>query len=88
MTVVVVVIHESKDSLIKAPRRFPPAAGYFIGGALDGNGEDALYWSRSTYAEVTWYGGCFYFSEDITDNSSDYSRYYGASVRPVRVLPE
>ena len=63
---------------------FLPAAGNRWGGELGSAGEDGGYWSSSLVSNYSDYACYLYFSSD--DISTYYDRrYYGQSVRPVRV---
>lgn len=63
---------------------FLPAAGWCYGTSLNDAGCDGFYWSRSlnTGSSVGAYGQCFYSLGTVLSN---YFRYCGHSVRPVRV---
>ena len=63
---------------------FLPAAGYRYASSLTA-GSYGLYWSRTlseSYPYLAWYLG---FDSSRIDTGSSRSRYYGQSVRPVRV---
>ena len=63
---------------------FLPAAGYRDDSSLGNAGSDGLYWSRTlnkSYPNDAW--GLDFLSSYIF--ASYYNRYYGLSVRPVRV---
>ena len=64
---------------------FLPAAGYRDGTSLSNAGSYGLYWSRSldTSYNISAYDLFFNSSRIYTNNG--YYRYYGQSVRPVRV---
>ena len=65
---------------------FLPAAGFRNGMSIDYAGSYGHYWSRllnTSYPDIT-YGGLHFYSGNI--DWSNYSRYCGQSVRPVRVL--
>lgn len=65
-------------------RIFLPAAGYRSDASLDGAGTYGYYWSRSLNAVDPLGGHRLYFnSGNINAGWND--RYYGRSVRPVRV---
>ncbi len=65
---------------------FLPAAGYRDGASLSSAGSYGSYWSRSLYTSYSKRAYYLYFgSGNIGWSYSDY-RYYGRSVRPVRVL--
>ena len=63
---------------------FLPAAGYRSDSSLYGAGSYGYYWSSSLYAGYpgdAWY--LYFYSDNY--GMSYYDRYYGRSVRPVRV---
>ena len=62
---------------------FLPAAGFLYVRSLNGAGSDGRYWSRSLNTSTSPYYLCFNFSYIYTDGGS--YRYYGRSVRPIRV---
>ena len=62
---------------------FLPAAGYRYDASLDNAGSYGFYWSRSLNTSYSYYA--YYLSFDSSNiNASNYYRYYGQSVRPVR----
>ena len=63
---------------------FLPAAGYRYDGSLGDAGYWGGCWSRSLSASVSYYAFYLYFNLRLVDWISNY-RYYGRSVRPVRV---
>ena len=65
---------------------FLPAAGSRDGSSLSNAGSSGRFWSRSLYTSYyNYYAYCLYFYS--TNIYRDYSRrYYGRSVRPVRVM--
>ncbi len=65
---------------------FLPAAGYRDDTSLSNAGSKGYYWSRLLDASESYYACYLYFYSDYIDWNYSYSRYYGRSVRPVRVL--
>ena len=63
---------------------FLPAAGYRGGTSLDNAGSRGYYWSRSLYTSVSDDAYYLYFNSSNI-YTSDGTRCYGRSVRPVRV---
>ena len=59
-----------------------PAAGYHFNSNLNYGGSYGYYWSSSLYTDDMIYSYGVYFNYGYLD-SSNYSRYYGQSVRPV-----
>ena len=64
---------------------FLPAAGGRNDTSLYNAGSNGNYWSRSLNTSYSYYACYLYFFSDYVDRSN-YYRYYGLSVRPVRVL--
>lgn len=64
---------------------FLPAAGYRSEAKLIGAGEDGSYWSRTLRVESPGNAYGLYFSLDFVGWRSHYRRFYGQSVRAVRV---
>ena len=62
---------------------FLPAEGCHDGTSWNSSGLGS-YWSRSLNADNSAYGCCLFFRDDII-GTTNYDRYYGRSVRPVRV---
>ncbi len=68
---------------------FFPAVGYRFDSSLDGAGRYGSYWSRALYSSYPGYPGYAimysvgFDSEDVSWSYSD--RYYGSTVRAVRV---
>jgi hypothetical protein len=61
-----------------------PAAGVRYGTSLGSAGSSGNYWSRSLDTPGSSYAcGLYFYSSDIYAGYSN--RYYGRSVRPVRV---
>ena len=65
---------------------FLPAAGWQADAIIDGTGGYGYYWSRSLYTT----SGCDHalyldFASQYIDWASGY-RYYGRTIRPVRVV--
>lgn len=63
---------------------FLPAAGYRSGTSLNGAGSRGDYWSRTLVTDIPNFAWGLYFSSDYVDTNYR-SRYYGQSVRPVRL---
>ena len=63
---------------------FLPAAGYRGDTSLSRAGSGGYYWSRSLRTDNSQYGCSLYFYSSSINPSYD-GRYYGQSVRPVRV---
>jgi uncharacterized protein (TIGR02145 family) len=63
---------------------FLPAAGYRDGTSLYDAGSSGNYWSRSLYTSNSYSAYYLYFYSSSISTSYD-NRYYGQSVRPVRV---
>lgn len=63
---------------------FLPAAGWRDGTSLSGTGLDGNYWARSLYSGSSDSGCKLYFYSNYIYKTSIY-RYFGHSVRPVRV---
>jgi hypothetical protein len=63
---------------------FLPAAGYRIGTSLSSAGSYGYYWSRSLDTSCSYYAYLLYFYSSYISTYYD-NRYYGQSVRPVRV---
>ena len=63
---------------------FLPASGYRGDTSLDDAGSYGYYWSRSLNTSNSDFAYGLYFSFSYT-NTYNYYRYYGLSVRPVRV---
>ena len=66
---------------------FLPAAGYRNGSSLYYGGSYGNYWSRTLYTSNTSYAYSLDFSSSYVI-TNDYNRYYGQSVRPVRLLEQ
>ena len=64
---------------------FLPAAGGRNDTGLSNVSSDGFCWSRSLYTFHSLYGGSLYFYSSNIYRGNDF-RYYGRSVRPVRVL--
>jgi len=64
---------------------FLPAAGYRDEASLSSTGSYGGYWSRSLYTSSSRYAYYLYFSSGNIDTDYYGSRYFGRSVRPVRV---
>ena len=64
---------------------FLPAAGYRRGTSLDDAGSYGCYWLRSLYASTSDYAYYLDFYSSYIDTYDYLYRYYGQSVRPVRV---
>ena len=62
---------------------FFPAAGYGKGSSLSTAGTCGYYWSSTLYTDNVGNAYSLGFSSVFVYPSSDYSRYYGRSVRPV-----
>ena len=63
---------------------FLPAAGYRDGASLSNAGSRGDYWSRSLYTRLSISAYSLYFGSSNLFTRT-YFRYYGRSVRPVRV---
>ena len=63
---------------------FLPAAGYRDDTSLSSAGSYGYYWSRSLSTSNSTYG-CYLFFYSSNISTGNYYRYYGRSVRPVRV---
>ena len=64
---------------------FLPAAGYRSSCSLYDAGSGGNYWSRSLYESDPYYARYLYFGSSDIYTYYDYGRYYGFSVRPVRL---
>ena len=64
---------------------FLPAAGYRYVTSLKYAGSYGYYWSRSLAASHSYYASSLYFYSSDIDTYLSY-RYFGRSVRPVRVI--
>ena len=63
---------------------FLPAAGYRNGTSLSYAGSGGLYWSRTLSTDYPYYARYLYFGSDGV-YTSNYYRFLGQSVRPVRL---
>ena len=63
---------------------FLPAAGYRNDMSLVTTGSYGYYWTRSLSTSNSTYG-CYLFFDSSNISTGNYFRYYGRSVRPVRV---
>ena len=64
---------------------FLPAAGYRWKESLDSVGSYGMYWSRTLYSSNPYYAYNLYFSSGDWSSWYYYYRYYGRTVRAVRV---
>lgn len=84
-------INGKNGYLVKSKRNesslFLPAAGYRNGGSLGDAGSWGIYWSRSLSPSSSDYASGLGFYSGYIDWYID-GRYFGFSVRPVRVLAE
>lgn len=73
------------------PHIFLPAASYRYDTDLDGQASDGYYWSSELYSDnsdYSDYSDCaweMYFYDGSVNADDNICRYYGSSVRPVRV---
>ncbi len=64
---------------------FLPAAGYRYGSSLHDGGSYGYYWSRTLYTSSPYNARYLDFYSSRINTDSGYRRYYGHSVRPVRL---
>ncbi|MBP9994358.1 MAG: hypothetical protein KBT67_05365 [bacterium] len=64
---------------------FLPAAGYRDGTNVHDVGSFGYYWSGSLNSSYPFYAYYMYFKYDNVDPQNYFNRYYGYTVRPVRV---
>ena len=63
---------------------FLPAAGYFGAKECSYSGVNGLYWTNAAYSTPNAY--LLYFGSESANPVSTYGRFYGRSVRPVRLV--